>query len=168
MRHRKMFVDVEAEVDEDDEELEEDDIGFGLFHRGGGSKLRQLIRASDVANIGVDPPAAPTHIESNKRRNVYRKESGTLIQRLIARQSFEGSWRALSERLCKEMNIKSEYASGEPTLLTAIVVVYLARKMRDEEDTWELVVEKARNWLESVVAEDVLADVWKMAEKIVA
>jgi hypothetical protein len=66
------------------------------------------------------------------------------------------------------MNIKPEYATAERTLLTAIVVVFLERKMADEEDTWELVVEKARKWVEDKLEEDgVRDDVWRMAEKIV-
>jgi hypothetical protein len=65
------------------------------------------------------------------------------------------------------MNIKPEYATAERTLLTAIVVVFLERKMADEEDTWELVVEKARRWVEEVVEDGLRDDVWRMAEKIV-
>jgi hypothetical protein len=65
------------------------------------------------------------------------------------------------------MNIKPEFATAEHAMLTAIVVIFLSKKMRSEEDTWELVVEKARTWLEHALAEDVLSDVWKMAEKIV-
>jgi hypothetical protein len=45
--------------------------------------------------------------------------------------------------------------------------MFLEKKMQDEEETWELVVEKARAWLENELAEDVLAQVWQLAEDIV-
>jgi hypothetical protein len=52
-------------------------------------------------------------------------------------------------------------------LYTAIVVVFLEKKMQDEEETWDLVVEKARTWLGSVAPEEFLAEVWRMAESVV-
>jgi len=56
---------------------------------------------------------------------------------------------------------------AEQLLSTAIVVVYLETKMEDEEDTWELVVEKARTWLEDTVDENVLGETWKLAQSTV-
>ena len=56
---------------------------------------------------------------------------------------------------------------AELLLSTAIVVVYLETKMEDEEDTWELVVEKARTWLEDTVDENVLGETWKLAQSTV-
>jgi hypothetical protein len=105
------------------------------------------------------------------------QESGTLIQRLIARQSFEGSWEAIHKLPYDEMKLDRDAASlagtqltesnADQILATAIVVLFLEKKMQDEKETWELVVEKARAWLESEVAEDVLARVWQLAEGIV-
>ena len=106
-----------------------------------------------------------------------QEETGTLLQRLIARQSFEGSWEAIDKLPFDEMKLDRDAASlanaqltepnSEQLLATAIVVLFLEKKMQGEEDTWELVVEKARAWLESEVAEDVLARVWQLAEGIV-
>ncbi|KAH6865698.1 von Willebrand domain-containing protein [Alternaria rosae] len=104
--------------------------------------------------------------------------SSTLLQRLIARQSFEGSWEAINKLPLDEMNIARDAASlvnaqinepnSEQLLTTAIVVLFLEKKMQYEEETWELVVEKARAWLESqVVAGDMLNRVWQLAEGIV-
>lgn len=37
---------------------------------------------------------------------------------------------------------------GESLLTTALVIVYLERKLSDLKSDWELIVEKARTWLE--------------------
>lgn len=58
-------------------------------------------------------------------------------------------------------------ANAHQVLATATVVLFLEKKMQDEEETWELIVEKARAWLENEVAEDVLAQVWQLAKDIV-
>jgi hypothetical protein len=156
------FEDVEAEVDEE----EDGDMGFGLFDDASGKETppHSTSNSPTFTNTasGQQESASPT------KRQKVDKESGTLLQRLIARQSFSGSWTALSEQLCADMNIKSEYATAEPTLLTVIVVVFFERKMRDQEETWELVVEKARGWVEEKLEEDgVRDDMWRMAGKIV-
>jgi uncharacterized membrane protein len=58
-------------------------------------------------------------------------------------------------------------AKAELVLSTAIVVLFLEKKMQEDEERWDLVVEKARTWLGEVTSEDVLAEVWKVAEEIV-
>ena len=115
---------------------------------------------------------------SPPQRQKVQEETGTLLQRLIARQSFEGSWEAIDKLPFDEMKLDRDAASlandqlneqnSEQLLATAVVVLFLEKKMRDEEETWELVVEKARAWLGSEVAEDVLARVWQLAEGVVA
>jgi len=114
---------------------------------------------------------------SPPQRQKVQEDTGTLLQRLIARQSFEGSWEAIDKLPFDEMKLDRHTASlanaqlneqnSEQLLTTAIVVLFLEKNMQDEEETWELVVEKARAWLGSDVAEDVLARVWQLAEDVV-
>ncbi|KAF2795675.1 VIT-domain-containing protein [Melanomma pulvis-pyrius CBS 109.77] len=109
------------------------------------------------------------------------KDEGALLQRLIKRQSFEGSWTRESLP-CDGMNISREAARTSiqklttenddeekmaMVLATAIVIVFLEKNLASEEETWELIVEKAREWLEDVVTSEVLAKVWKEVEAIV-
>ncbi|KAF2824697.1 hypothetical protein CC86DRAFT_468030 [Ophiobolus disseminans] len=109
-------------------------------------------------------------------------QDSPLLERLIARQSFDGSWAAIPGPICDEMNVDRDAAyaalekleqmisskKSEQVLSTAIVIVYLEKHMQDEEETWELVVEKARTWLEGVVSDEaVLAEVWLVAENLV-
>jgi hypothetical protein len=73
----------------------------------------------------------------------------------------------LDRRSATEAVAKLTETNADQILATATVVMFLEKRMQDEEETWELVVEKARAWLENEVAEDVLAQVWQLAESIV-
>lgn len=109
--------------------------------------------------------------------------TGPLLQRLIERQSFEGSWPTL-EDVCDEMSIKKDGIKTAVAALvssqkdidrglagtvvnTAVVITFLESKMAQDEDTWELVVDKARDWLDNAVGEAALVEVWKLAKGIV-
>lgn len=111
-------------------------------------------------------------------------EPGSLLQRLINLQSFEGSWSDISDALCDEMHIDRDAVRrtvndlvkasnqtldknlAQQVLITAIIVVYLEGKLEDEMGTWELVVEKARAWFENAVVGDVLEKVWELAKRV--
>ncbi|KAB2109656.1 hypothetical protein AG0111_0g1924 [Alternaria gaisen] len=173
MRHRKVapqaeIADTTNDCDDLDlgmEEKEEsdEDMGFALM---------------DSPVSPQSPAYSPTSPSSpNSKRQKTEEETGTLLQRLIARQSFEGSWATIDKLPHGEMKLDHDAASkaiaeltetdADQVLATATVVMFLEKKMQDEEETWELVVEKARAWLENEVSEDVLAQVWKLAEGIV-
>lgn len=57
---------------------------------------------------------------------------------------------------------------AETVLSTAIVVNFLEKKLPEEEETWELVVEKAREWLGEAIDAKLLEEVWKLADSILA
>ena len=107
-----------------------------------------------------------------------------LLHRLIAHQSFTGSWTNLPKQLCNEMGIYTNAATravvklvddkiaadqvlAKQILVTAVVVRFLERKMANEEETWELIVEKARVWLGGEVTGESLGRVWEMAEGVI-
>ncbi|KAI4620240.1 hypothetical protein J4E80_004766 [Alternaria sp. BMP 0032] len=170
----------------------DEDMGFGCFekasaapmaHPGQASAPRTLSPAQVLESTGRfgsskrSSRSAMGPSFSPPQRQKVQEETGTLIQRLIARQSFEGSWEAIDKLPFDEMKLDRDTASlanaqlneqnSEQLLATAVVVLFLEKKMQDEEETWELVVEKARAWLGSKVAEDVLARVWQLAEGVV-
>jgi len=170
----------------------DEDMGFAclekasaapMAHPGQPSALRTLSPAQVLESTGRSggmkrsSRSAMGPSFSPPQRQEVQEETGTLLQRLIARQSFEGSWEAIDKLPLDEMKLDRDAASSsnaqlnepnsEQLLATAIVVLYLEKKMQDEKETWELVVEKARSWLGSNVTEDVLARVWQLAEDIV-
>ena len=170
----------------------DEDMGFGCFekasaapmaHPGQPPALRTLSPAQVLESRGRfgsskrSSRSAMGPSFSPPQRQKVQEDTGTLLQRLIARQSFEGSWDAIGKLPLDEMyldrdaislaNAQLNASKSERLLATAIVVLFLEKKMQDEEETWELIVEKARAWLESEVAEEVLARVWQLAEGVV-
>ncbi|KAG9187499.1 hypothetical protein G6011_05370 [Alternaria panax] len=165
MRHRKVAPQTENDTInmEEAESSQDEDMGFALM---------------DGPESPPDPVYSSTSPSSpSSKRPKTDEEPGTLLQRLIARQSFEGSWAAIDKLPCDEMKLDRDAASkavakltetnAHQILATATVVLFLEKRMQDEEETWELVVEKARAWLESKVAETVLARVWQLAKAII-
>lgn len=171
----------------------DEDMGFGLFDNGlealkTAPDCKRTRRGGPRGRVGA-PAAAALAGGASIRAALSGKpsepaDSSTLLQRLIARQSFEGSWTGISD-LCDEMSISRDAArdavnslvsaakkgldkkKAETVVSTAIVIAFLEKKMPEEEETWELIVEKAREWLENAVEGDVLAETWKLAEGVI-
>ncbi|TLD38726.1 von Willebrand domain containing protein [Venturia nashicola] len=101
-----------------------------------------------------------------ERRDVVRhhrhKSLQSLLQRwkclhsLIAFQEFKGCWilrahfcQVIGLGLAKVKAAATKLNVDEKWLATALAVRYLVKQLGHESDTWELVVEKARAWLEA-------------------
>jgi hypothetical protein len=52
-------------------------------------------------------------------------------------------------------------------LVTAVVVTFLEQHMTDLEGIWELIVQKARDWLDGNVDEKILEQAWFDAKRLV-
>lgn len=117
-----------------------------------------------------------------KSANISRKEeqakekksipSGPKLDVLIELQTFEGFWEwdaalfaviSVSEKQAEQVETQIGY--GKQAVATALAVVFFERKLKGEKDAWELVVEKARGWLEGNIGED---GVHTLMEKAVA
>lgn len=73
------------------------------------------------------------------------------LHALIELQNFEGSW-TFSDRLADITGVgKDEFARPEAgtAWVTVLVIAFLEFRMREERDVWELVVAKARFWLDT-------------------
>jgi hypothetical protein len=78
------------------------------------------------------------------------------LQTLIELQTFEGFW-TLSEELCVAIDVKlaamqlkmKNEGWDANVLATALAVQFLTTQLADQEESWELVVEKAKGWLEA-------------------
>ena len=117
-----------------------------------------------------------------KSANISRKEeqakekksipSGPKLDVLIELQTFEGFWEwdaalfaiiSVSEKQAELVEAQIGY--GKQAVATALAVVFFERKLKSEKDAWELVVEKARGWLEGNIGED---SVHTLMEKAIA
>ncbi|KAF2642943.1 hypothetical protein P280DRAFT_515387 [Massarina eburnea CBS 473.64] len=162
------FINVEASVDEEECEESDDDMAFGLFD---GPSLSQT---QTVTSIPQPEPGFVPEL----------KETGTLLQRLIALQAFDGSWPNIENLPYGDMGVKKDdvravikkikkYGGGESVLevfvCTVLVVMFLEKKMSDEQETWELVVDKARDFIEGLDADiggNLLQESWYCLEKV--
>jgi hypothetical protein len=103
---------------------------------------------------------------------------------LVQKQAFDGSW-GRADLECEAMGVDQEQAleltasiaklgsfkdekAAATVAATALVVLYLETKLVAEKDTWELVVEKARMWLEDAVSAKDLETVFKEAGVIMS
>ncbi|KAI2478421.1 VIT multi-domain protein [Pyrenophora tritici-repentis] len=140
------------------------------------------------STTGWIPPLSSSsgfHIQSNPPSSPTPCPSPPLLHRLIAHQLHNGSFPATAPLPYLEMSISpsvvrnslrllttaptaAAYAEVlEQLLTTAIVVVYLENKMQEEVETWELVVGKARAWVQEVVEGTFLEELWKVAGEVV-
>ena len=71
------------------------------------------------------------------------------VHAIINLQDFEGRWEASNELFDIMGWNDGMNKSRKVEETTVLVVVYLEQKMAGEKDVWELVVEKARAWLQS-------------------
>lgn len=75
------------------------------------------------------------------------------LHRVIALQGFDGSWpSSCRDEIASLLGLVIPTAApgtDESVWMTIIVITFLENKMADEEGTWGLVVEKARDWLAS-------------------
>jgi hypothetical protein len=83
------------------------------------------------------------------------KTEDEILDAIIELQTFSGSW-AFSQELFDLMEITGgddpravmvELGVGEEVIATAFVVAFLEGRMEKKRSVWELVVEKAREWL---------------------
>lgn len=139
---RNMFIDVEAEVDE--EEADSDNT--------------------------VSGPEEAGERQPDDRPEQTQRSAQEVLRLLISHQSFSGvfpyhskvfRWLGISVTDFRKVQQDLVVASSESVpersdylLTTAIVVVYMERKLADYKDEWELVVEKARSWLEGQCISD--------------
>ncbi|KAL0259468.1 hypothetical protein SLS55_005205 [Diplodia seriata] len=184
-------------ADDDDEEM-----GFALF---------------DDDSPPAPPPAAPAKIQSRKakrrktagkalRAEIDEEEDGgadaaeaslSPLQRIVALQTFEGSWE-LDRRLLsavgglpgvndgdgdgdamadamRALGCDGPAADGVALMVvrkvaaTVLAIAFLRLKVAEEEEAWELVVEKAEDWLNdgSGVGEEVVRAMKEKAEALV-
>ncbi|EKJ74278.1 hypothetical protein FPSE_05575 [Fusarium pseudograminearum CS3096] len=121
---------------EEEAEESDEDIGFCLYDDGPAA-----------------PPAASYSSMLVKDKNP--------LEALTSLQTFSGSW-SWSADLERVLGVKFEEVTklGLPStykgdiLATACAILFFKLKLKEEEDVWEMLVEKAEGWLEDNIGED--------------
>ncbi|MCJ1276511.1 hypothetical protein MMC21_004317 [Puttea exsequens] len=139
--------------------------GFGLG-KGGAMRYRKVLADTDLSmdlnlDLGDASPEKPPAPEETDP-----------LQKLIALQTFAGFWE-LDTPLLDTVSVASQHKLPEGVLLrvwaTILAITFLERKMGDEREAWEMVVDKAKGWMAGVGVEDGKAVVgwWEWARVLV-
>ncbi|CAJ0544609.1 Ff.00g037020.m01.CDS01 [Fusarium sp. VM40] len=155
-------------IDYSDEENEENDSGQDMgfcFFDGGGPAAPAAPAAPQV------PQQAPTPAQK-------KTSEISPLQALTTLQTFSGSW-SWSADLERVLGFTAEtiskielpavvrdHTEKESILATACAVLFFKKKLMDEKDTWEMLVEKAEGWLEDSIGEDGVSELDSMLEKL--
>jgi hypothetical protein len=118
---------------------------------------------SDDGFGNLDDVTNHTNSEGNGPKSTYWTTASDeeKVHRLIALQDFEGFWEPVAE-VWGIMSLKGKDYKEERTLkggeegkawTTILVVTFLEQKMKAEAGVWDLVVEKARAWLQAMKGE---------------
>jgi hypothetical protein len=143
--------------DDEGGDLSDEDMGFALMDDG--------------------PPAPQVPYQAP---NPARKKISELspLQALTTLQTFSGSWTwsadlervlGLSAETVSKVELPAavrDHAEKDSILATACAVLFFKKKLMDEKDTWEMLVEKAEGWLEDSIGEDGVSELDSVLEKL--
>lgn len=104
------------------------------------------------------------------------------LEALVSLQHFDGSWSwteklldILGQSQLTEEKVEERYGVSMPNtdmLATALVLAYLEAKLVEERDEWEMLADKAREWLKSELTKSfekgVVSSVEELVEKLKA
>jgi hypothetical protein len=125
--HQGAFIDCS-------EEDSDEDMGFGLYD-------------------GYTPPGP---VDVTAALHSERRSSGPFLQ-LVQLQTFTGSWTwtseleaiiGVTEQQAGNYNLPTTTSNTADILATICTVVYLKKKLASEKDAWDMLVQKAQDWLE--------------------
>ncbi|KAJ4253303.1 hypothetical protein NW762_010458 [Fusarium torreyae] len=144
-------------LEDEDEDESDEDMGFALIDDG------------PPAGLAAHQPPAPSAPKIS--------DMGPL-QALTTLQTFSGSW-SWSADLERVLGITFEAVSKldlpavvadrpekEDILATALAVLFFKAKLKSEEDTWEMLVEKAEQWLEDIIGQEGVGELDRVLEKL--
>jgi hypothetical protein len=143
-------------MEEDEDSDGDEDMGFALFDDG-----------PSVPPVCPPPAATSTSV----------LEMGPL-RALTSLQTFSGSWSwskdfervlGIDPKEVAKLDLPStvtDHALKSEILATACAILFFKRKLEDEKDTWEMLVEKAEGWLEENIGEDSMNDLEVLLGKL--
>lgn len=158
-----MPLDCSLEGEESDE-----DMGFALMDDGPPAPAP----AASSAFCSIPASSIPT---APKKKSIGDMEP---LQALTSLQTFAGSW-SWSSDLERVLGVTSEQVSKlalpasvkdhsekDDVLATACAVLFFKKKLQEEMDTWEMLVEKAEGWLEDNIGEGGVSELLSVLEKL--
>jgi hypothetical protein len=126
------------------------------------------LRRSSSGGDGVDRDDGEEEEEEEREGG---GEAG--LQGIIALQTFEGSWE-WSAKLLGLIGVGQDalarFGAGVDgkVAATVLAVRFLQARLKAEKDGWEMLVDKATGWLEEQVGAEKMAELFAVAEKVIA
>ena len=127
----------------------------------GRPRMRQLRSAEMAAGHASDDEA-----------ECQKAEETDELQKIIALQTFEGCWE-FDGRLVEAVGISAQHKVPQDVdwkmWATVLAITFLKEKMAGDEETWVMVVEKARGWLKGMEEgrEVNLEENWTLAKQLI-
>ncbi|KAI1145852.1 von Willebrand factor type A domain-containing protein [Nemania diffusa] len=136
----------------------------GVLHR-----LRVLPQPLVVSNETDSEPlaafgAGPVSSKLQPTEPPLVNSDDDKMHEIIRLQKSNGSWE-WEPRLQSLLGITLDLEKQSDTVATALAIAFLQKRMAHEADSWELIVEKARNWLGQQQGVDVEKEI-SSAEKL--
>ncbi|KAF9351152.1 hypothetical protein BGX26_010778 [Mortierella sp. AD094] len=137
--------------------------GFGsLFGKSASSSSSSKSEALESKKAASKPAASKPVL------------SGSKLEILVELQTFVGCWE-WEEQLFSCINILLAQAEkmakdngwDQKVVATALAIAYFEKKLAKEKDTWELVTDKAKEWLESQIGQDQADTALEKAEELI-
>lgn len=148
-------------------------FGSSTVHYGGGGGLfgnSSAAASPGRGKGGRGPSLFGATKASGSEATTTGTSTGDPLQDLTSLQLFEGNWR-WSAALEKILGISAQDAVNKATqaglppsilssdlkddiLATGCAIAYMKTKLANDKDTWEMIVEKAEDWLREKVGDD--------------
>jgi hypothetical protein len=152
--------------------MDNNDDGF-VSSDGNETLERCAAQAPELKKKKETSPLAPLPVISSfASRKVPSAATKDPQQALVELQTFEGFW-VWTPAICAILGVEksaidSKYASIDKNVLaTALTVRYFEVKLAKDKDGWEMIVEKAKGWLEGVGHDEDDA-IWGVVKGIIA
>ena len=128
--------------------------------------LMALRKRKAALPLAVRAPGAPFGAEADAEA-----EKTDPLQKIIGLQTFDGYWN-LDARLLEAIGLSAKHQAPHdinPTVwATVLAITFLEGRMPGDQETWVMVVEKARGWLKDMEkGQDGSLQKWTLAKQLV-
>ncbi|KAI0526388.1 von Willebrand factor type A domain-containing protein [Xylaria bambusicola] len=95
----------------------------------------------------IDTPPATTRLQSSASYSIRRGlDSGVDLYHIVRLQKSDGSW-DWDLHLLAALGATPNLGTRDAVVATALAIAFITKHMARDAETWELIVQKARDWL---------------------
>ncbi|KAF9144374.1 hypothetical protein BGX20_007041, partial [Mortierella sp. AD010] len=159
--------DDDNDNDDDDDDDDNDDDGDDDDDNEAFTVMRKCKKKKKaISSFGMDD-------EYEAMVATMPRFDGSKLEILIDLQTFQGSWdwdqmlfNCIAVAVEDAEKVAKDNGWDENVVATALAILFFEKKLVEEKDAWELVIGKARGWLEEQIGEDGIVAVLQEATKL--